>query len=293
MFRVIRLLPFVLAAVAAQAQTGIPDGSDVQHRDEPVFTPFVERYILDELKAVRVDQQDLRAELADRLAQTRLDAADRAIGYTTDTVNNVFFIITAAASLFVLVGWNSIRDMRSRTQEIIDARVAEITVEYEDRLRSVESEMRSRSDEILAVQQEIAERNTMHSLWLRAGLESNPTTRVEIYDDILQFDPENVEALAYKADAVLERDEHEWALNLANQAISLDADYGYAYWQRACARAALGQPADAIDDIRTAIDRTPSLADQVYRESFFHSLQSLPDFESLDRRGDREEGPAD
>ena len=72
--------------------------------EKPLYKPFIERYILDELRQLRRDFQGLEAEISQRVAAARLDASDRAIRYTADTTNNIFFIITAAASILVLLG---------------------------------------------------------------------------------------------------------------------------------------------------------------------------------------------
>ena len=44
---------------------------------EPMYKPLLERYILDELKAVRQDQQKLREDVTKQVAHTQLDTADR------------------------------------------------------------------------------------------------------------------------------------------------------------------------------------------------------------------------
>ena len=64
----------------------------LQQLKEPMYKPLMERYILDELKAVRQDQQKLREDVTKQVTHAQLDTADRALTYTTDTINNVFFI---------------------------------------------------------------------------------------------------------------------------------------------------------------------------------------------------------
>lgn len=63
----------------------------LQQLKEPMYKPLMERYILDELKAVRQDQQKLREDVTKQVTHAQLDTADRALTYTTDTINNVFF----------------------------------------------------------------------------------------------------------------------------------------------------------------------------------------------------------
>jgi Tfp pilus assembly protein PilF len=91
----------------------------------------------------------------------------------------------------------------------------------------------------------------------------------------------DVEALTYKADALLDIDEDSWALSLIDQALEHDKEYGLAYWQRACARAKLGQPSEAIEDINRAIELSAPLKNEVAEEAYFKDLRDHPEFQAL------------
>lgn len=248
---------------------------------QPMYRPLVERYILDELKLLRLDQQQVRIDIAEKLAHVEVEATDRAVTYTTDTVNNVFFIITAAASILVMVGWTSLRDVKSKIEETVEKKVNDITQEYEKRLARVEENLKKRSAQLISAQEEIAKTNEIHSLWMRAGLETHLPTKIQIYDEILKINPDEVEAIAYKADAVLDLGESEWAFNLSNKAIEKDAEYGYAYWQRACANAALGNKDGAVQDIKLAIKMSPHLQHELGNEPAFEQLKGEEEFDAL------------
>ena len=249
--------------------------------NEPMYKPLLERYILDELKAVRQDQQQLREDVTKQVTHAQLDTADRALIYTTDTINNVFFIITATASILVLVGWNSLRDVKNKVEDIVNTRVSVITDEYEDRLKILEEKLRVRSEEILSNQERISVTNEVHSLWMRANLESDFANKIERFDEILKRKPEDVEAIAYKADALLELNETAKAIELCNQAIDIDSDYGYAYWQRACAYALTHKHADALADIKMALEYSPNLRNELLHESAFASLHDNDSFNTI------------
>ncbi|WP_462159621.1 tetratricopeptide repeat protein [Pseudoalteromonas sp. GB56] len=253
----------------------------VSQLQEPMYRPLIERYILDELQSVRKDQQALRAEYAEKIAHAQLETADRAIGYTANTMNNLFILITATVSILVLVGWNSLRDVKNKVEDIVNTRVKAITEEYEARLAGLESQLRARSEEILNNQKKITITNEIHSLWMRANLESDYNNKVEIYDEILTRKPEDVEAIAYKADALLELGDTQQAVVLCNQALDIDSDYGYAYWQRACAYAMKHQHSDAMADIRMALEYSPSLRNELMHESAFASLHDNDSFNEI------------
>lgn len=248
---------------------------------QPLYKPFIERYILDELKLLRQDQQHLRAELTEKVTIARLDASDRAIRYTADTTNNIFYIITAAASILVLLGWKSLRDVKDNIESVTSSKIAELTQKYEERLSEVEAKIKNRSDQIIAAQEEISNTNLIHSLWMRAGLEKSELEKIKLYDQILEINSEDVEAITYKADALLDIEETKWALSLADQAIDLDNEYALAYWQRACARAELGYSNDAIEDILKAISLSDSLKEELSSEKYFDKLKENEEFASL------------
>jgi len=287
---VFMLLLLIAADVRAEQNNG--DSKAEQQRleqladkieglQQPLYTPFIERYLLDEVKTIRQQQIALESKLAEKLAAAKLESSDRAIRYTADTVNNVFFIITAAASVLVLMGWRSLRDIKTQIEEHVSSKVSAVSLEYEKRLADVEDKLKRRSEQIISTQEEIARANQLHALWMRAGLENNPQQKVKLYDEILELNSEDVEAITYKADAVLELGECEWALNLSTKAIELDDDYALAYWQRACAFAALGQTEVALEDIRTALDKSPALSVELAHEKMFDSLQEEESFKNL------------
>lgn len=240
---------------------------------EPLYNPFVERYLLDEVKALRVELQSQCAEFTVKYSRAQLDSSDRAISYTTSTINNIFYMIAAAASIFALVGWSSMRDIRQKLNEVMDKKVAIISDEYAQRLTNLEQKLKDRTERIISAQEDISRTNTMHSLWMRAGLEATPQARIEVYDQILELNGEDIEALTYMADAVLELDEPEWALNLCDKALVLNPDYAYAHYQRACAHATLEQLDTAMNDLKQAVRLSATYLEEAQTDSSLSNLR--------------------
>ncbi|MBD0825332.1 tetratricopeptide repeat protein [Aestuariibaculum marinum] len=249
--------------------------------ETPLYKPLIERYILDEIKSLRQDNQRLKGELAKQIAEARLDSSDRAIQYTTSTVNNIFYIITAAASLLVLLGWRSLNDIKKSIKIDTAKKIQTLTGDYEKRLQQIENKMVERSKIIINNQQEISNTNSIHSLWMRAGLEKSEEDKISIYDEILEINPNDIEAMTYKADALLEIGEVRWALNLSNIAIEHDDEYSLAYWQRACAYAQLDRQAEAIKDIQKAISLSDTLNEEILNEKHFDKLRNNEQFQAF------------
>ncbi len=285
--RIIAVVIFLFSTTTFAAEQFVAEQENT--KDQPTKTnattaqypPLIERYILDELKSIRQDQQAFRAEVEHKVANARLDVSDRAIRYTTDTLNNVFIIITTAASLLVLMGWRSLRDVRSKLNEVVETKITELTSKYELRLKDLEDKLKRRSQEIIEAQEDISKANEIHSIWMRAALETNMHQKIKLYDELLAINPTDIEALIYKADAAFELGDYEWAFSLANRAIDQDEEYGLAYWQRACANAANGALQEAISDIKIAVEKAPKLAEEIERETAFEPLHDLDEFKEL------------
>lgn len=243
--------------------------------------PLMERYILDELKAIRIDNQQTRVDVEERIAKSRVEQTDRAARYITDTIGNIFYLIAAATSILFFAGWNSLRDIRHKTERMIEERVEAITEKYNAALEELQSRQSEQSEKILNNQKMIYNNQLIHSFWMRSNLETNPQSRIEIYDEILKIHTEDAEVYAYKADAVLELNEYEWAMNLSNKAIDIDPEYGYAYWQRSCANAELGNDAEAIEDLKLALMKAPNLKEELEQESCFLKIRDLDGFKEL------------
>ncbi len=243
--------------------------------------PLIERYILDELKDLRIENMKLRNEVERRISKNEVQQTDRAARYMTDTIGNIFYLIAAATSILIFAGWNSLRDIRKKTETIVEERVNQITKKYNVRMESLQDEMTLQSEKILDNQNKIYNTQYIHSLWIRSNLETNPQSKIDIYDEIININADDAEVYAYKADAVLDMDEYEWALNLSNKAIEIDPEYGYAYWQRSCANAVLDNKNEAIVDLATAIQKSPNLKDEIESEELFENLKESDEFKKL------------
>ncbi|MDL0431608.1 tetratricopeptide repeat protein [Marinobacter sp. TBZ242] len=258
---------------------------DVQQRidtlEEPMYTPFVELYLLEESKALRKEMMNTRAELIEKVVDKELSVADKTMSYATDTVTYFFYLIAGATSILVMVGWNSIRDMRNQLTTLAEKRVNELVVEYEKRLEFIEDQLRQKSDIIHQNQAEIERTNEVHSLWLKASQETSQQNKIAAYDAILDLRPDDVEALSYKADAVLEMQEPLWAISLCQRALKLAPENGHAHYQLACAYAEIGRWDDAVATLQKAIDISEAYKDDASVDPSFEQLRDHESFKKL------------
>lgn len=215
-------------------------------------------------------------ELHETLAKKEVEISNNAISYATSTINNMFYILAAATSLLVIIGWTSIKDMNNNIKNIVDEKVSKIIREYEDRMYSVEKDLEKRSKQVLQNQRDIEETNIIHSLWMRAAQETTFSGKIEIYDDILKIRPDDIEAIVYKADAVLDMGEAHWAFNLTNQALEIEDSYAAAFYQRAKVNCVLGFLDNGIEDLEKAIEQNEQYIFEVKNEDEFKEILSKP-----------------
>ncbi|PWI32451.1 hypothetical protein DI392_15460 [Vibrio albus] len=243
--------------------------------------PLVERYILDELKSIRQEQQDLERRVIIQITDRELTVADKSMNYANVTVTYFFYIIAGVASLVALIGWQSLKEIKQNTKEMANKRLEQITKDYEKKFLALERDLKRKTRIISENNREIEIINEVHNLWLRAQNAQTAEQKIEIIDEILKIRPGDLEALTYKADAAMEIKEYHWAMSLCNRVLEVDDSNSHALYQRACAYARLGAEEQAIYDLQRSIEASASNRDLAAEETDFEMLRGNPKFESL------------
>lgn len=253
----------------------------INQLEKPLYSPFIERYVLDEIKQLRAEQAQTKVEMIQQIVDREHTSVDRAVTYATSTVTYFFYLIAAATSILVVVGWSSIREIKERVHSIADEEIARLVNEYEGRLKAIEDDVKKKSEHIQENREEIELTQEVQSLWLRAQQESSPSHKIAIYDRILSLRHDDCEALTYKADAVLELDEPQWAANLCHQALQIDPENGHAFYQLACAYTALDSFEEALHYVQRAINRRDHYREEIRQDPAFTKLKGYAPFEKL------------
>ncbi|HBS23030.1 tetratricopeptide (TPR) repeat protein [Thalassospira sp. MBR-102] len=243
--------------------------------------PLMERYVLDELKALRTEMQGMRAELLREVVNRQLEAIDKAISYSSNTVTYFFYFVAAVGALLTMLGWQSLRELKSSVRNLADTELRRLSEEFETRLSALEDELRQKSMVINDHQQEIENTQTIHAFWLQANKVTNPRSKIEIYDKILELSPGDPEVMAYKADAALQLGDRDWALSLCNRLLAEAPDNANGYYQRACANAGLGYPEAALADLQRAVALSDAMRQPAWTEVEFEPLRNLREFAEI------------
>ncbi|MDO3382265.1 TPR end-of-group domain-containing protein [Gilvimarinus algae] len=295
--KVLALVFLALMPLSGLAQSGSDSSETTETRDEaaqdrnaretvenlekPLYNPFVERYVLDELKLLRSEMAQQRVELTEKIVDRQMDSIDRGVSYATNTITYFFYLIAGVSSILVLVGWTSVRDIKERMNKIADEEVGKLVETYEKRLEAIERQLTQKTRHIDANREEIERTQELHALWLRAGQETLSANKIAIYDQILDIRPDDCEALTYKADEVLELGEVQWAINLCQQALTIDPDNAHAFFQLACAKTMLGNYDQAIHYLRETVKRSDTYRESMTEDPALEPLYGMEEFKAL------------
>lgn len=289
--RLIALLMFLATPVLADESpvqvAPLPDAqvaefeAEVEALNEPLYSPFIERYVLDELKQLRTDMAAQRHEMMQQVVDREINAVDKAVSYSTNTVTYFFYLIAGATSILVLVGWTSIREIRERVHSLADEEISKLVNQYEQRLHAIEQQLNQKTLHIEENREEIERTQELQSLWLRAAQEHSAAHKIGIYDQILKIKRDDCEALTYKADAVLELGEPQWASNLCHQALLIDPENSHAFYQLACSYTALSQYEEALFYLKEAISRSESYREEISQDPALQPLQEHPGLQKI------------
>ncbi|MFQ3231485.1 tetratricopeptide repeat protein [Reinekea sp.] len=248
--------------------------------DEPLYSPFVERYVLDELRLLRSDMALQKHELMQQVLDREHRSVDRGVAYATDTITYFFYLIAAASSILVIVGWTSIREIKERVHSYANDEITKLVSEYERRLEKIEKQILIKTQDIEENREGIEVAREVQSLWMRSQQELNASSKIRIYDQIIAVNPDDVEAYTYKADAVLEMEEPQWAINLCQLALEKDPDNAHAFFQLACAHATLNNLDEALRYTLEAYRCDENYREEILKEELLKPLWSLPEFNS-------------
>jgi len=261
------------------SNTPVPEKPDFGERI--ANSPFVELYVLEELKQLRSEMAAQKNELIQQIVDRELHSVDRGVQYATDTITYFFYLMAAASSVLVIIGWRSIRDIKERVHSMADQEIAKLIDTYEQRLHGIERQLNQKTELIEENREEIALTQELHALWLRAGQDASPQHKIAIYDQILTLHPQDTEALTYKADAVLELQEPQWAVSLCKQALTLDPNNGHAFYQLGCAYTVMNQFDEAVTYLGEALARSESYRVQLRTDPALQVLQDYAPFQQL------------
>lgn len=103
---------------------------------------WTDRFILTELKELRVWLEWVKREIYTEIQATQLETVDKALSYSANTVNFFFVFITIIIMWFWIVWWKTIWDIKKSTKESMDRKTSRIIHNFEKQIAELEKEQK-------------------------------------------------------------------------------------------------------------------------------------------------------
>lgn len=241
---------------------------------------WTQRFILTELKELRVDLEKLRREINEDLNARELATVDRALSYSGNTVNFLWLIITMAVTWFWLVGWRTMRDVRENLtknfEKEVQKRVRAEQKKLETFMENFQKEQLKHSQEILKNQEIIQFKQEAAYLWSQYNREENPATRLDLLDQISEYHFENdaLLILIEKSQIYVELGVWDKALENAERWLESESENISLLYVKAQALTMLESHNEAMNVVINIIWLNPSMKEDIVDDPIFENLKN-------------------
>lgn len=283
-FLLLSIIPFsgVYAAVEPQdeyeyvSEVKTDSGTQIIIPDDINWT---QRFILTEIKELRINQETLRREINEDLNARELATVDRALSYSGNTVNFLWLIITMAVTWFWLVWWKTMRDVRENLtanfEKEVQKRVRAEQKKLEAFMDRFETEQLSQSQEILKNQEIIQFKQEAAYLWSQYNREENPATKLDLLDQIAGFEFEADIILIYteKSQIYIELGVWDKALENAEKWLEIESENMNLLLAKAESLVMLEKTEESLSVITNILGLSPWLKEDILENPAFENFR--------------------
>ena len=243
---------------------------------------WTQRFILSEMKELRVDLEVLRRNIYNELNERELRTVDRALAYSWNMVNFLWLILTMAVTGFGLVGWKTMKDVRENLSKNFEKQVAKQVRDQQKALevfmKNFQQEQLAESQEILKNQEYILKRQEIGYYWSQYNREENNQKRLELLDKIDSFVLEEntllviIERVSIYAELWL----WEKVLEITDTGLQIESEHPSLLRFKAEAQLALEYQEEWLQTLKTLLALHPSSRDEIEQWDIFQTaLQKI------------------
>ena len=149
---------------------------------------LTKRYILEEVKNLRIEVESLRREMQIEMNKKQIETIDKALSYSANTVNYFFILITLTIMGVWIFGWKSIKDVKNRWSNSFEKEVEKSLFEWQSKLQELEKEQMRQSEEILLNQENIKKKQESGYLWSQYNREESLRDKFKLLEEISELE---------------------------------------------------------------------------------------------------------
>jgi len=241
---------------------------------------WTQRFILSEMKELRVDLEATRRELNEQLNKRELETVDRALSYSWNTVNFLWLIMTMAVTGFWLVWWRTMKDVRENLTNNFETQIQKNVrmqqKKLEEFMEKFEEEQLSQSKEILENQENMQRKQEWAYYWSQFNREEDSVVRLELLEKISALDVEEDELIILTERSSIYIVLWLWdkALEVAERGLELASENTSLLYTKAEAMVMLEDSEWALRTINNLLVIKPSLKEDILEDPTFENLVS-------------------
>lgn len=275
--------PFVFSAIEPEdeyiylSEVNTASGSEIIVPEDINWT---QRFILTELKELRIQLESTRRELNEELNSRELATVDRALSYSWNTVNFLWLIITMAVTWFWLVGWRTMKDVRENLttnfEREVQKRVKAEQKKLEEFMRKFEKDQLEQSQDILKNQEFIQKKQEAWYIWSQYNREENSTSKLELLEKIASIWLDEDEILIHIEKSWIYAELALWdkVIESADKWLEISPDNTTLLYNKASALVMSEQADEAVKVLSNVIWVNPAMKEEILEDPMFENIQS-------------------
>lgn len=245
------------------------DIDSVDSNNSDVFVPeeidWTQRFILTELKELRIDQETLKREIYQDIQSREISAIDKALSYSANTVNFFFVLLTVVIAWFWIVWWKTIWDIKNATKASMDRETKKIISQFQKKIEELEKEQK------------------INILWRQYNTSDSDKEKINILDRIYYLKPESQFVTIEKSNVYLSMWLYDKVIEITDPIVSWDRakHQPHAFYNRACAFNALDDKDNAIWALNSLISLAPDYREVIQDSEYLNNLMKTAKVKEL------------
>ncbi len=217
---------------------------------------WTDRFILTELKELRIDQETLKREIYQDIQAREMSTIDKALWYSANTVNFFFVLLTILIAWFWVVWWKTIGDIKNATKASMDRETTKIISQFQNKIEELEKEQK------------------INILWRQYNTSDSDKEKINILDRIYFIKPESQFVTIEKSNVYLSMWLHEKVIELTDPIVTWDRakHQPHAFYNRACSFNAMGDKENAIAALNNLVTLAPDYRDMIQESEYLSNL---------------------
>ena len=222
----------------------------------PEEIDWTQRFILTELKELRVDQESIKREIYQYLQEREIWVIDKALGYSANTVNFFFVLLTILVAWFWVVWWKTIWDIKNATKQSMDRETKKIISQFQNKIEELEKEQK------------------INIFWRQYNTSESDKEKINILDRIYFLKPDSQFVTIEKSNVYLSMWLYDKVIELTEPIVAWERakHQPQAFYNRACAFNSMWDKENAILAINNLISLSPDYRETIQDSEYLSNL---------------------